>query len=600
METERQAPSKGAVSSGPPPQLLTGQTADAAPADLYGLELPRHERSNETKAPASTIRPGTDLRATPTQATIAYVRSDALPKLGWVATLDCRTGRLSVLHGNAVECRPTWLVEGVWNGRFEDGEFHRGAHLFGSGVRLEGDSVYFMPSSALVDRLFYCRDGDELLVSNSLLALLAVTGAELDADHDYVVEAKAISDGVDCETSFHVLHPSIDRFHQVFHKAIIARNAELTLERTIGVRSFESFAEYFGMLDASLKAICDNAADPGRRTPLELYGTLSSGYDSTAVSSIVRNHGVDEFFTYVGAWSPKSRGQADFETAPIAKGLGVKTVQLHAPREPAVEDDLLLRAASPLGSQLPLLSMSKYIERNAQSAVLFTGFHGDIIWDMNVPEKFVSEAIIRHDISGLDLSELRLKSGFYNVAAPFLYAASIASVVAISRADEMKPWRVNTGYDRPISRRIVETAGVPRSAFGFLKGGIFGGATRPTNPALRARYSDYVRERLLPLPLFYLRAGFDRYALRIIGKAMNFSKHRLGSLELEAYLAEYHRRICEGYSWVGRLNVRSALYTFAVNELVRELRSRGLGAPSSAAAASASPPTPPAEPLAVS
>src|SRR5689334_13538011 len=104
---------------------------------------------------------------------IAYERSDALPKLGWIATLDLKSRRLRVEHGRAVECRPRFMVEGLWDGRFEDGEFHRGAHLFGSGIRLDGDAVYFMPSCALVDRLFYCRSGGDLIVSNSLLALLA-------------------------------------------------------------------------------------------------------------------------------------------------------------------------------------------------------------------------------------------------------------------------------------------------------------------------------------------------------------------------------------------------------------------------------------------
>jgi hypothetical protein len=96
------------------------------------------------------------------RAAIVCEASDALPKLGWIATLDLSTGRLRVLHGHAVECRPDFLVEGVWDGPFDDGDFHRGAHLFGSGIRRERDAVYFVPSCALVDRLVYCRDGKYL------------------------------------------------------------------------------------------------------------------------------------------------------------------------------------------------------------------------------------------------------------------------------------------------------------------------------------------------------------------------------------------------------------------------------------------------------
>jgi hypothetical protein len=512
------------------------------------------------------------------RAAIVCEASDALPKLGWIATLDLSTGRLRVLHGHAVECRPDFLVEGVWDGPFDDGDFHRGAHLFGSGIRRERDAVYFVPSCALVDRLVYCRDGKYLKVSNSLLALLAATGAELDRRHDYVVEAKALSDGVDAyDTSFHVLHPTIERFHQVFHKAIVVRGEHVALERTIAVRRFESFEDYYGMLRGCVARLVRNATDPRRQTPLAMYGTLSSGYDSTAVTTIVRDFGVREFFTYVGSSRPSSRGGAAFRTARIAEVLNVHTVELEPPREPAIEDDLLLRAGSPLGAQGPLLSLAAYIERSAGSAALFTGYQGGVVWGLNVPEKFISEGIVRRDISGLDLCELRLKSGFCNVAIPFLYAASIASIAAISRSDEMAPWRVNTDYDRPISRRIIETAGVPRGAFARVKAGILGNTVRPANPALRVRYFDYVRRELMPLPLFYARVACDRYALRAVAQAKKLSRQKLGAPRLAELFERHQRTFSEGYSWFGGLNVYSALYTWAVNESVRALSERGLG-----------------------
>ena len=206
---------------------------------------------------------------------IEYSSSAALPKLAWVATLDSEQARLSVLHGRAVECRPSFMVEGVWDGPFEAGAFHKGAHLFGSGIRLDRGAVYFVPSAALVDRLVYCRDGGKLLVSNSVVALLAATGARLDPSHDYLIEARAMLAGVDgYDTAFHVLHPSIERFHQVYHKVLAVRDGAITLERTIAVREFDSFHDYYTMLRESLAAICANASDAARRTPLTTFGTL--------------------------------------------------------------------------------------------------------------------------------------------------------------------------------------------------------------------------------------------------------------------------------------------------------------------------------------
>ena len=41
--------------------------------------------------------------------------------------------------------------------------------------------------------------------------------------------------------------------------------------------------------------------------------------------------------------------------------------------------------------------------------------------------------------------------------------------ISITESKEMKPWCVAGNYNKPIARRIVETAGVPRTAFGMTK-----------------------------------------------------------------------------------------------------------------------------------
>src|SRR5918999_3529773 len=95
-----------------------------------------------------------------------------LPKLSWLAAIQLDGKTLTVFHGLAVECRDEWMVEGVWDGEFSRGEFHRSEHFFGSGIRVEGDRVYCVASSALVDRLLYCLQKKTMLVSNSVILLL--------------------------------------------------------------------------------------------------------------------------------------------------------------------------------------------------------------------------------------------------------------------------------------------------------------------------------------------------------------------------------------------------------------------------------------------
>jgi len=71
---------------------------------------------------------------------IKYYPVSDLPKLAWLAYLNQKAfDVLSVFHGSSVECRETWMVEGVWDGDFSSGDFHKSENFFGSGIRVEGE-----------------------------------------------------------------------------------------------------------------------------------------------------------------------------------------------------------------------------------------------------------------------------------------------------------------------------------------------------------------------------------------------------------------------------------------------------------------------------
>src|SRR2546430_12333834 len=100
------------------------------------------------------------------------------------------------------------------------------------------------------------------------------------------------------------------------------------------------------------------------------------------------------------------------------------------------------------------------------------------------------------------LSEIRLKSGFGNVAVPALLARGIRDLAALSAAPEMAPWRRGGTYDRPIPRRILEEAGIPPRLFGGRKKAIVRTYSYPMNPALRRAFFADLRDRLRPGGLF--------------------------------------------------------------------------------------------------
>jgi hypothetical protein len=71
--------------------------------------------------------------------------------------------------------------------------------------------------------------------------------------------------------------------------------------------------------------------------------------------------------------------------------------------------------------------------------------------------------------AGGSLQEFRLKTGFIHVPVPLLAFTRHADVLRISNSLEMRRWRVGGHYDRPIPRRLVEEAGVPRRAYALEK-----------------------------------------------------------------------------------------------------------------------------------
>ena len=67
------------------------------------------------------------------------------------------------------------------------------------------------------------------------------------------------------------------------------------------------------------------------------------------------------------------------------------------------------------------------------------------------------------------LAEYRLDVGFIQCAVPYWGMRARGEVFKITESPEMQPWWVAGNYNKPIARRIVETAGVPRTAFAVTK-----------------------------------------------------------------------------------------------------------------------------------
>ena len=76
------------------------------------------------------------------------------------------------------------------------------------------------------------------------------------------------------------------------------------------------------------------------------------------------------------------------------------------------------------------------------------------------------------EFTGLSLGgigEFRLYRGVFHCPVPFWGMRHLRELWEITASEAMQSWAVPGDYDRPIPRRIVEEAGVPRGAFGRRK-----------------------------------------------------------------------------------------------------------------------------------
>jgi len=446
-----------------------------------------------------------------------------LPKLAWIASIGQKSRTIYVVHGSSVECRDDFMVEGVWDDEFEKGNFHRSENFFGSGIRIDDDKVYFSITSSPIDRLLFCEYKGMHLFSNSLILLLATTGARLDVEHDYKRESLSLCVSRNqYSRKFTVIHPEISNFYQVFHENIIFTKEQITFEYRYKKHGLASYSQCLKYINDILIKVRKNYECDKRRNVIAPFSMLSEGYDSTAVSVLVRQIGVKSVFIANKMKTYISRFKRDDEVAGakrIAEKLRYDVLFLDNKRSNVSDDELYFLATtypkhhSGAWSEVGLHLMAKYIEVNCSAAVVFSGHHGDSVWDANIPNKILNEIRVPGRPLGY-CSEMRLKSGLINIPLPGILATDIKDISNISLSSEMEPWRLHNSYDRPIPRRIAEEAGVERHLFGIEKKFVATKYNLPINSNLRKLFLEYLREehRIHPITIYL------EYMLNLLSK----------------------------------------------------------------------------------
>lgn len=391
-----------------------------------------------------------------------------LPRLAWCAKVAQGAEAVVVEHGSWVETGPNFFAEGSWNRPFDEACLGDAEVVLGSGGTLAGGSAAFTPTTHTMERLYSLRRGPAVLVSNSLPFLLEAARAKLDPQNwsyerqlmtflrGYAKAAKRLELADGATVSLH--------YHATFS---IDSALELGSRPPPAPPSFDSYDRYIAYLSSTLEVLHRNASSPRRKVAYAPLSTISSGYDSPACAVLAKRLGCRRAVTFTEAregFNDRPLKTLDDSGEHIAAILGLDVAKFSRSAYLAADDypEALFIATGGGGDDVVLSALRDTLE----GTMLFTGMLGDTLWSTGETQSpSLSEQYRFLYPAGGSLQEFRLRTGFIHVPVPLLTFTRHGDVQRISRSVEMRPWRVGGDYDRPIPRRLVEEAGVPRRSY---------------------------------------------------------------------------------------------------------------------------------------
>jgi hypothetical protein len=430
--------------------------------------------------------------------------------------LRARPPVAELIFGAGVRPTDAGIFEGTWVG---DGGADlaplRSTTPFGSGVLLDGDELNIVPPGHMLEGVYVCQRPTELIASNSFACLLAAAGLELDPEVLYPSLFQRSVDGL-----MHTTIPTTtDPIHAAFHDNLrVDLEGRLTAIPKPREKPFTSFGELRKRLSEALASAFANTPSH------EPVVTISSGYDGAAVAVLATELGCRRAATVTEGKPVRGSASAGDSGEAVGRLLGMDVDSFerlaYLRRDDLPEAEFL--ATGFTGEEVVMSEM----DQKLHGSMLVSAFFGDGMWWMNRPPR---PSLWRSDQSGSSLGEWRLRLGFVHVPLPFLGAQHYRITQSISRSPEMRPWVLGRRYDKPIPRRILEEAGVPRGSFGEVKRAVSATmhvdgpqALAPATLAALRAFADTEGERVT----------FKRRRFHILDRALLKASRRMGAESL--------------------------------------------------------------------
>jgi len=415
-----------------------------------------------------------------------------LPVGAWCARARAGDDVVAVRHGTRVEVLDSAFAFGAWHGPFTGDGYARASIRMGTGAAIHDDRLVLLPPSHPYEHIAITRHRGELFASNSLVMLLAVTGASPRlAESRYYFRFNTAHDA---PTKFvHVRFDSTTLRFLLCDRFIVEPDLSIRREPSAQALTLPDFTAYRCHLRDVLAGLARNAQSEHRRRPLSLNATISAGYDSAASAAVAGDAGWRDAITFV-------RGQEDPDDgSAIGAHLGLRVVRCAATawRDAGSYPEAEFLAASGPTPRLQFAGASDVLG----DSLVVNGNCGDVIWASRPSQ--IGPGFVRTGAyvpSSTSTTEWALRVGAIQVPAPAIGANESAQIGRLAAAADMAQFTLGTDYDRPIPRRLLEEKGVPREAFGMTKrGGCYVDTPSGMTDASRNDFRAWLAAHKLPL-----------------------------------------------------------------------------------------------------
>ena len=382
-----------------------------------------------------------------------YHVSSSLPPLAWIARVE--NGDVDVRCGMSVRHDENGFVEGTWVGDPDIDTIPDSTAVFGSAMVARGSSLVVVPPSHPLERVYFYREGRQVVASNSLAAVIQACDLDLDRDSLYPPIFVAAADGVK--------NPTMDVptnrgpiVTGVYYNFGIGHDGSISVEGRPRERAFSTFEDFRDRATAALRSAVANA--PG----YEMAISLSSGYDSTAVAALAAPVGCKLALSFREG-KPISSGADPADTGELAArqlGMELETFDrlTYLSRDDLPEAEFLATGMS--GEDVVVTAM----EGSLRGRMLLTGAE-----EFRLKGGPRRSALYRGDLSSCSLTEFRLRVDFVHLPLLFFGASEKFSIIDITDSPQMRPWTMPGLYDKPMQRRLAEEGGVARGTFATVK-----------------------------------------------------------------------------------------------------------------------------------